>query len=210
MKTYLFLFLLLTALPFISAQETTNVTTSLEQLDMTLEKTLALPEKVETALRLVLGIKQTNPLNLSFFILVAALWIIVVLVTANALQLAPLFDKGTRWIGAIAIVTIGATTGVLELAARALMRAGNTVTFFAEWSSGLLITVLIILIGVIILLKTVIRPLKEHMQKIRAQNKGFIEGVREARRRMKEDVADEIKPVSKKLPDGSTITGPGL
>lgn len=148
-----------------------------KNLEKTLDKEVQLPESAQWIARFIFGAKESEKLTISTFMVLLSLWTFVFLITANILELTPLFDRATRWIGAACITIIGAMSGILQSVTFFLFSIGQGISFIDKWSAGALLFSLVILVALGIIVSKITKNAREHREITESKEEGLKKGV---------------------------------
>ncbi|MEK6936316.1 MAG: hypothetical protein AABW67_06010 [Nanoarchaeota archaeon] len=112
----------------------------------TLEQTVNIPENLQIVARIIFGI--SGEISLQIFIVLIAIWIMLLVVITNILKITPFF-KGEiiPWIGGFIITLLIALTGTIRSLAVLFFNLGNVFKFLEEWPIIGVVFALIIAIG---------------------------------------------------------------
>lgn len=135
-----------------------------------LEKDVAIPSNLEIPARIVFGFTQNDNLNFSVFIVLIAIWTILLFFIHAWLEIVPLFGSGIKsWIGAVIINCLIAFSGGIKDSAMYFF----SFTFSNQYGILKLIIILFILVIIGYLLIKISKILKNKMGLEEAKQIGF-------------------------------------
>ncbi len=151
MKRYsIFLLAFLIVFPVASSADVLSFNESEPSLNAVLSNSITFPPLLASIARVSLGLKASEPISFQEFVVLCALWIVILLIVAQALVLVPFFEGGSWkvWLASIAITILVALTGVLRQIAAFLLDVSKLQGLLDRFG----ITKLILVIGVLVLL----------------------------------------------------------
>ncbi len=158
-----------------SAQNTNNITGNLQaSTNEFLSRDITIPAQLEIFSKILFGVNESSTIDLSTFIVLAAIWVVFLLIIKSLLEIIPLFGDGWKsWLGAAIITALSSITGSLKDAALFFFGLGN---FFKNQGILKLIFTIIPLIIIGYGAIKLLHMLKHNAKKAKREQEGFEEG----------------------------------
>jgi len=139
-----------------------------------LGKEIKLSPALQNIARVVFGLKSGESIDVSDFIALVGLWIILVVLIHEGVGFIPIFEKeALAWAVSIIITLIIALSGAIKSMANLLFKIANDIKAISGWAVFKLILVLFILTLLSIGLHMILKMLKDKIKEEENRNAGF-------------------------------------
>ncbi len=135
-----------------------------------LETEIEIPENLQVVVRILFGVKGS--INLQEFVVLIAVWVMLLLIIVSFLQLTPLLSGWKSWAGAITITSIISVIGVVRNISIFFFNLGNAFSFLQKWSILKIVFVIVLAIVLIWLASFVSKIIKKKLMLEEAEMKG--------------------------------------
>jgi len=129
-----------------------------------LSKQIKIPENLQLAARIVFGLKASTPVDTQTFVILIGLWVIVLLLVKNILEVFPMVGEGVKsWAVGILVTLLIAFSGGVRLAAGWILSISRFFGLLEKWGLARFIISLLVLVGIFYLISKVIKTLKKRV-----------------------------------------------
>jgi len=155
-----------------------------EKTDSIAEKEILINENLAIFVRVLSGIQ--GPVTISYAIMIALIWIMMLIFLRNIMILTPFFKGGMSWLMAIVVNLLIALSGGMKLLTKLFLETGSIFKFLEEWTTGALIFSIILVIVIFLILGKAMKFIKRKEEIMKAEeestklgvNLGFIGNLR--------------------------------
>lgn len=142
------------------------------------EKGFSIPDYLEVPAKILFGINSNETIALNVFIVMIALWVGLLLILHNLMEIIPLFGTGAMsWAGAIIVNLLIAVSGGIKRSAEFFFGIGNTIGFMKEYGALTLILAVILIFAIWFAISKFINIMKGKEDIEIARQAGFKAGI---------------------------------